>query len=92
MQIEKAWLDAEDVAGYLRVPVATVRALVHGGQLECQHFPIRVRLRDLERFVEKSRIKPSDLAHLDPYADYVPYRQPRKTKRGEVDRRYGPRY
>ena len=59
------WLDAEAAARCLRLPTRLIYAMVRGGQLASLQFPVRIRRQDLDACLERSRIKPGDLAHLD---------------------------
>lgn len=90
--VEEEWLDAEAAARHLGLPSRLVYAMIKAGQLPALCFPVRIRRQDLDRCVDRCRIKPGDLAHLDPNANRrgggrtVPL-----TLRGTPDRRYGRR-
>ena len=63
--VKDEWLDAEAAARYLRLPTRLIYGMVRGGQLPALQFPVRIRRQDLDACLERSRIKPGDLAHLD---------------------------
>lgn len=65
---EEEWLDPEGAAAYLGLPTRLVYAMVNAGQIPAWRFPLRIRRQDLENCLERCRIKPGDLAHLDPNA------------------------
>ena len=89
---EEEWLDAEAAAAYLGLPTRLVYAMVNAGQVPALRFPLRIRRRDLENCLERCRIRPGELAHLDPNATRRGgSRVPPLTARGTPDRRFGRR-
>lgn len=89
---EEDWLDAEAAAAYLGLPARLVYAMVNAGQVPAVRFPLRIRRQDLENCLERCRIKPGELAHLDPNATRRGgSREPPLTARGTPDRRFGRR-
>ncbi len=87
---EHDWLDPTRAALYLRIPLGTLYRLIHEGKLLAARDPLRVRRTDLTACIEKSRIRPGQLAHLDANVG----RRPRPddpvplTTTGSPDRRY----
>lgn len=85
-------MDVEAAARYLNFHPNTIYQIVRDGRLPALRFPVRIRQRDVDTCLERCRIKPGDLAHLNPYVrqrQSAP--QPAVTKRGAPDRRFGPR-
>ena len=62
---EEEWLDAEAAAAYLGLPTRLVYAMVNAGQVPALRFPLRIRRQDLDNCLERCRIRPGELAHLD---------------------------
>ncbi len=85
-------MDVEAAARYLNFHPNTIYRMVRDGQLPALRFPVRIRREDLETCLERCRILPGELAHLNPYArsrhtaPVAPV-----TRSGTPDRRYGPR-
>ena len=89
---EEEWLDAEEAAAYLGLPTRLVYAMVNAGQVPALRFPLRIRRRDLDNCLERCRIRPGELAHLDANATRRGgSRVPPLTARGTPDRRFGRR-
>lgn len=89
---EEEWLDAEAAAAYLRLPTRLVYAMVNAGQVPGLRFPLRIRRQDLENCLDRCRIRPGDLAHLDANATKRGGgRKAPLTARGTPDRRFGRR-
>lgn len=74
------WLSVPQVAEVLGLEAATVRALIERGDLVADFtlpYPrpgsrrrsIRVRRKDLKAFIERSRVRPGQLAHLYPQGE-----------------------
>ena len=86
------WLDAEAAARYFRLPTRLIYAMVREAQLPALQFPVRIRRQDFDACMERFRIKPGDLAHLDANkrrrSDDV---EGPVTRSGVPDRRYGRR-
>ncbi len=61
------WMDVGAAARYMSLSESTIYRLIHEGRLPALRFPARVRRHDLDRLVERCRIKPGELAHLVPY-------------------------
>lgn len=92
MAEEAEWLDVEAAARHLGFGPNTIRRLIRDGQLPALGRPVRVRRGDLDACVERSRIKPGQLAHMNDYATGEHLAAERAvTKAGRADRRYGPR-
>src|SRR4051794_38041284 len=92
MTEETEWLDAEEAARYLAFHPNTVYRLIREGKLPALRFPVRIRRQDLDTVIERCRIKPGELAHLNQYAKRDHLSGVRSTtKAGAADRRYGPR-
>jgi excisionase family DNA binding protein len=89
---EAEWLDAEEAAKRLDFHVNTIYQMVRDGRLPALRFPVRIRRSDLDGLLERCRIKPGELAHLNAYARGEHLTSERSTtKAGRPDRRYGPR-
>ena len=89
---EEEWLDAEAAARHLGLPTRLACAMISAGQLPALCFPVRIRRQDLGGCLERCRIKPGDLAHLDANPDRRGgRRQAPVTPRGAPDRLYGRR-
>ena len=89
---EEEWLDAEAAAARLGLPIRLVYAMVNAGQLPGLRFPVRIRRQDVEGCLDRCRIRPGELSHLDPNADKRGGdRQAPLTRRGTPDRRFGRR-
>lgn len=92
MEEDGEWLDVEAAARYLDVHANTIYRMVRDGQLAALRFPVRIRTEDLRSCIQRCRIKPGELVHLNPYAGGGHLSaQPSITKAGTPDRRYGPR-
>lgn len=88
------WIEVAEAARRLGIGEATVYRLINDGSLNAARFPVRIRRGDLDVCIDRCRIKPGQLAALDPNAA----RRPRPgtvgpmTRRGAPDRRFGRRY
>ena len=90
--LDEDWLEVDAAARFLSVPRAVIYRLIDDGMLPARQSPTLIRRRDLDDCVERCRIQPSQLAHLNQYAGAKPVGgQPRMTRKGLPDRRYGPR-
>jgi excisionase family DNA binding protein len=86
------WLDVEAAARYLGFHVNTIYQMVRDGRLPALRFPVRIRREDLDTCLERCRIKPGELRHLNAYASGAHLSgEPPITRRGAPDRRFGPR-
>lgn len=86
------WLDVGAAARHLGVNPDAIYRMIRMGHLTALRFPIRIRREDLDACLERCRIKPGDLAHLNVYAAGAHLAAERAvTKAGRPDRRYGPR-
>lgn len=87
------WLEVEAAARYLGVRPAVIWRLIHDGALEARGFPPKVRRDRLVDGLEHFRIRPGELAHMDPNAAKraKPGTVAPVTRRGVPDRRYGRR-
>jgi excisionase family DNA binding protein len=59
------WLDAEAAARYLNLHPNTIYQMIRDGRLPAMRFPVRIRREDLDDCLERCRIKPGELAHLN---------------------------
>lgn len=66
---ETVWLSTSQAAGQLGITTRTLYRLIDSGQLPAYRFGrvIRLKEKEVETFVERSRIAPGELEHL--YAD-----------------------
>ena len=80
------WLDVDAAARYLDFHPNTIYRMIREGRLVALRFPVRIRRGDLDACIERCRIKPGELAHLNAYAVGRG-----ETKAGRPDRRRGPR-
>lgn len=86
------WIDVEGAAKLLDFHPNTVYRLIGDGKLPALRFPVRIRRRDLDGLLERCRIKPGELAHLNAYAKGTHLApEPLVTQAGRPDRRFGPR-
>ena len=85
------WMDAEAAARYLNFHVNTIYQMVRDGRLPALRFPVRIRQEDLDTCLERCRIKPGELSHLNQYARGSAETPQRVTAKGQPDRRYGSR-
>jgi excisionase family DNA binding protein len=93
MADEDEWLDAEAAARYINLPVRSIYRLIHDGRLEAVRLPVRVRRHELDACLERCRIRPGEVAHLNAYPGGASrVAEPPLTKQGRPDRRYGRRY
>ena len=86
------WLDVEATARYLDVHPNTIYRMIRDGRLPALRSPVRLRREDLDACLDRCRIRPGELAHLNAYAtgDHLAAERA-VTKAGTPDRRYGPR-
>jgi len=61
------WLDVEEGARYLNMPNRTIRRGIADSEFEAVGSPARIRRDDLDDFIDRSRIKPGELVHLNAY-------------------------
>ncbi|MCA1676440.1 MAG: helix-turn-helix domain-containing protein, partial [Actinobacteria bacterium] len=66
---EPEWLGAEAAAAYLNLSPKTIYRLIHDGVLPAVRFPVRVRRDDLDALLDRCRVRPGELAHLNQYAN-----------------------
>ena len=86
------WLTAQEGASYVRLPLNTIYQMVRDGRLPALRFPVRIQRQHLDTLLERCRIKPGELAHLNAYAKGVLLApEPLITRAGTPDRRFGPR-
>jgi len=62
---DEDWLSIDEAARHLNLPNRTIRRRVTEGLFEAVGSPARVRRRDLDVYVERCRIRPGELAHLN---------------------------
>ncbi|MDQ1443870.1 MAG: Helix-turn-helix domain [Acidimicrobiaceae bacterium] len=85
-------LSVEEAAALLGVSPTSLRQYVRNGDLATVGSPPRVSRHDLNAFVERCRITPGQLTHLDPNVRRRSGAQePPLTQSGRPDRRYGRR-
>lgn len=85
-------LSVSDAAALMVISPAALLRSISNGDLKAVGSPPRLRHRDLADFVERCRIKPGQLGHLDANADRrAADRDPPLTTAGRPDRRYGRR-
>ncbi len=90
---DEEWLDIDEAARYVNLPNRTIRRRISAGDFEAVGSPARIRRDNLDDFIDRSRIKPGELVHLNAYPDgqhragIAPF-----TSKGRPDRRFGPRY
>jgi excisionase family DNA binding protein len=65
MAEETEWLDAEEAARYLNFHANTVYRMVRDGQPLALRFPVRISREHLDTLLERCRIKPGELSHLN---------------------------
>jgi len=87
---DSEWLDPTEAARCLRIPLGTLYRLIHEGKLLAAQDPLRVRRADLAACIDQSRIRPGQLAHLDPNVRRrpLPEEPVPLTAAGMPDRRY----
>lgn len=70
MSEEIRWLGTADAAARLGVTTRTLYKFIDSGQLPAYHFGrvIRLKLADLDTFIDASRVEPGSLSHLYPDA------------------------
>jgi excisionase family DNA binding protein len=86
------WLDVEAAARYLALHPSMIYRMIHEGRLAASRSPVRIRREDLDACLERCRIKPGDLAHMNAFAGGAHLAAERAvTKAGRPDRRYGRR-
>ena len=59
------WLDAEAAGRYLNLPTTTIYQMVRDGRLPALRFPVRIDRQHLDTVLERCRLKPGELAHLN---------------------------
>lgn len=65
---EDDWIDMKAVARLLGLRESVVFVMVETGQLPAIRWPVRIRRSDVEGCIETARIKPGELAHLNPFS------------------------
>lgn len=65
--MQSPWLGTQQVADELGLTLRTVYGLVNRGELIAHRFGrvIRIRREDLEDYLQRSKVKPGSLDHLD---------------------------
>lgn len=76
------WMDAEAAAKHLDFHVNTIYQMIRDGRLPALRFPVRIRREDLDTLLDRCRIKPGELAHLNAYAKGDQRSQERSTTAG----------
>lgn len=70
--VDDDWLSVQEAADALGLHYRTVWRMVREGELSStredstQGRPYRVRRADVDAFIERSKVKPGELAHLRP--------------------------
>ncbi len=62
------YVDAKTAASRLNLPLNTIYRLIQSGKLPALRFPVRIRKDELDRVLERCRLQPGDLSHLNQYA------------------------
>ncbi len=62
------YLDAKAVAARLNLPINTVYRLIETGKLPALRFPVRIRASDLDGLLDRCRIRPGEMGHLNQYS------------------------
>ena len=62
------YVDANTAAACLNLPLKTVYSIIESGRLPALGFPVRIHRDDLAKVIERCRIKPGELRHLNQYA------------------------
>jgi excisionase family DNA binding protein len=62
------YLDAKTAAVRLNLPLNTIYRMIGSGKLPALRFPVRIHPDELARVVERCRIKPGELRHLNQYS------------------------
>jgi excisionase family DNA binding protein len=65
---QNEWIDVEATARLIDLHPNTIYRLVREGRLTALKFPVRIRRQDLDDLLDRCRIKPGELAHLNAYA------------------------
>jgi excisionase family DNA binding protein len=65
MDGEAEWLNTETAGRYLNLPTTTIYRMVREGRLPALRFPVRIHRQHLDTVLERCRIKPGELAHLN---------------------------
>ncbi len=92
--MSEEWVDVETAARALGLAPNVMRRVMVTGEFEVRDLPLSIRRSDLALYLERCRIRPGALAHLDPNAGRRadPNRPAPLTRTGRPDRRYGRRY
>jgi excisionase family DNA binding protein len=64
----ETYVDAKTAARRLNLPVDTIYRLIETGKLPALRFPVRIRLSDLDTVLDRCRVQPGELSHLNQYA------------------------
>jgi excisionase family DNA binding protein len=66
--LEPVWLGTQDAARQLGITPRTLYRLINEGEIPAYKLGrvLRLRLSDVERFLESARVQPGDLVHLYP--------------------------
>ncbi len=62
------YLDAQTAAARLNLPLNTIYRLIEEGKLPALRFPVRIRPEELARVLDRCRIKPGEMRHLNQYS------------------------
>lgn len=85
-------LSVEAAARLVGLRPAILRRSIANGELPAVGSPPRLQRSDLDAYLDRCRIKPGELSHLDANAKRrAPPREPPLTRDGRPDRRYGRR-
>ena len=68
---QEPWLSTAEAAQQLGITTATLYRLIDNGSIVAYRFGrmFRLKVRDVETFLERSRIKPRDPSQLPPHGD-----------------------
>ena len=62
------YVDAKTAAARLNLPVNAIYRLIESGKLPALLFPVRIRSDDVATVLDRCRVKPGELSHLNQYA------------------------
>lgn len=66
------YLDAKTAAVRLNLPLNAIYRMIESGKLPALRFPVRIHPDELARLVDRCRIKPGELRHLNQSSGRTP--------------------
>jgi excisionase family DNA binding protein len=66
------YLDAKTAAERLNLPLSAIYRMIESGRLPALRFPVRIHSDELAKLVDRCRIKPGELRHLNQYSGRPP--------------------